>query len=365
MALADLYPERGGHAILRRFDLAVASGGGALVLGALMADRSPAQIVEAFRAPITFSGLYRPRQIGAVQRFLRRFGLYPRFETEARRGAIAGLLGAPGGALLNAWAVEGPSETPVCALILAYDYDRRALVGLRSYALEATGDEPNAVSIAEAAHAASAAPFGYHDAPATAGGRRYWDAAVAGCHNPVMAGVTEAMAMGAMPEDIEVLSLGSGSVRQAPPDRVARGGGTAAALLATDPSPGTRSETDRAAERVLEGPLDTACWAAHVTLINEPGEMGRVVRMSPLAEPASKGKGVWDYPKALPAALFESLARLDRSAAGPGEIDLIVRFGEAWIKQGAANQPIRAGDDPVFTLGDATYGAAKRRWRGL
>ncbi len=365
MALADLYPDRGGHAILRRFDLAVACGGGALVLGALMADRSPTQIIEALKTPATLAGLCRPRRVGGLERFVSRFGLYPRFQTAARPAAIAGLLGPGGQNRLDAWTLRGPGEAPVGALFVAYDQDRGALASLRGYAIESTGEEPSAISIADAVHAATTAPFSYHDAPATVGGRRFWDAALGGCHNPLMIGVVDAMAMGAMPEDIVALSLGAGLVRLAPGDLVAKENGTAAALVAGGPRAGIKEEVDRAALRVQDGPVDTACWTAHVTLVNEPSEMGRVVRMSPLAQPAPKAGGGWDYPKAVPAALFDALARLDRAAAGPGEIDLVAQLGEAWIRQGAANQPIRAGADLSAVLGDATYLAAKRRWRSL
>ena len=136
-------------------------------------------------------------------------------------------------------------------------------------------------------------------------------------------------------------------------------------LVAGGGRPGIKEEVDRAALRVQDGPADTACWTAHVTLVNDPSEMGRVVRMSPLAQPAPKTGGGWDYPKGVPAALFDALARLDRAAAGAGEIDLVAQLGEAWIKQGAANQPIRSGADLAAALGDPTYVAAKRRWRSL
>ncbi len=363
MALADLFPERGGHAILRRFDLAVASGGGALVLGALMADRSPAQIVEALRARATLAGLFRPRRVGGVERLVSRFGLYPRFQTSAKPAAIAGLLGPKGQDRLDAWTLDGPGEAPVGVLFLAYDQDRRSVAPLRSYAVETTAEEGDTLTIADAVHAATTAPFSYHDAPAEVGGRRFWDASLAGCHNPLMTGVVDAMAMGAMAEDIVALSLGAGRVRLAPGDLVTGGDGTAAALVAGGSSVGPKAQVDRAAEAVQDGPGDSACWTAHVTLTNDPGEMGRVVRMSPLAQPVPRTGGGWAYPKAVPAALFDALARLDRAASGAGEIDLIAQLGEAWIKQGAANQPIRAGADLSIVLGDATYAAAKRRWR--
>ena len=57
-------------------------------------------------------------------------------------------------------------------------------------------------------------PVNYFDAPATFPDRpgRYWDGAISGCNNPVLAAVTEAIVKGQNPLNIAVLSIGTASV---------------------------------------------------------------------------------------------------------------------------------------------------------
>jgi hypothetical protein len=360
MALADLYPDRAGRAILGRFDLAVASGSGALVLGGLMSDLTPAGIVDMFRRPasVEIAPVLPPRRPPG---FFSRFGLRSRVETPVRSAPVAPPaiaappgLGPRGETPLGRWRVDGPGGSPVGALIVAHDHDRLGARFLRGYDVEATGEAADTLTIAEAVRAAGRT---------TEGSGSAGDGVPAGYRNPAMAGLIDAMAMGAMPEDIQILSIGSGQVRLPPPHLVAPGGATPRGLVRTA-STSSRSGAIEGAT-TPDDPGDGACWAAHVLLLNEPGEMGRVVRMNPLAQPTREADGAWDYPKGLPATLFDAVARIDRLDPAPGEVDLIVQFGEAWIQAGAPNQPLRTGDDLAWVLGDKTYAAAKRRWRSL
>jgi len=354
MALADLYPGLAGKGILGEFDLVVAAGGGALVLGALMADRSPAQILDALHPP-SAAAPRQPRP-GPLGRFLSRFGRGARPRPSGEGDVIATLMGEAATTALDQWVLDGPSELPVGVMFVTLDPDRGGARFLRGYAMEATGEPADPVSIIGAVRAAQPPSVREGAAP---------DGAAAGVDNPVMAGVIDALAMGAMPEDIEVLSIGAGQVRLVPPNLVVQGGATPAALVRDPPPEGKGREARTPREGTREGPADWASWAAHIVLAGDPGEMGRVVRMNPLAQPTPSGPGGWDYPKGLPAALFDALASLDRNAPGPLGADLARQWAEAWIRQGAPNQPIRAGADLSWALGDKTYIAAKRRWRNL
>jgi len=102
---------------------------------------------------------------------------------------------------------------PVHLLITGFDYDRNRATFFRSCAASGptwgTG-EPTGITLAEAIHASTNAPLNYFDAPATFPDRpgRYWDGAISGCNNPVLAAVTEAIVTGQNPVDLAVLSIG-------------------------------------------------------------------------------------------------------------------------------------------------------------
>lgn len=51
-------------------------------------------------------------------------------------------------------------------------------------------------TLVEAVHASTNAPIRYYDEPAEVSGRRYWDGALGGYNNPVLAAVVEALANG-------------------------------------------------------------------------------------------------------------------------------------------------------------------------
>ena len=78
------------------------------------------------------------------------------------------------------------------------------------------GDDSLPGQLAEAIHASSNAPVNYFNAPAEIGDRRYWDGAIGGYNNPVLAGVIEAAVnaerYGTSLSEIKALSLGTGSV---------------------------------------------------------------------------------------------------------------------------------------------------------
>ena len=109
-----------------------------------------------------------------------------------------------------------PSED-VHLLITGFDYDRNRATFFRSSAASGptwgTG-EAAGITLAEAIHASTNAPVNYFDAPATFPDRpgRYWDGAISGCNNPVLAAVTEAIVKGQDPLNLAVLSIGTASV---------------------------------------------------------------------------------------------------------------------------------------------------------
>jgi hypothetical protein len=70
------------------------------------------------------------------------------------------------------------------------------------------------VTLAEAIHVSSNAPVKYFDAPAQFPDRpgRYWDGAIAGCNNPLLAAVTEAVGKEQDATKVAVLCIGTAVV---------------------------------------------------------------------------------------------------------------------------------------------------------
>jgi hypothetical protein len=170
--------------------------------------------------------------------------------------------------------------------------------------------------VAEAIHASTNAPVNYFDAPAKIAERseRYWDGAVAGCNNPVLAAVTEAIGKQQKPMDIVALSIGTGSV------------------VLTLPQPGQPPspyvtpvihswllpDLCKLATAIIDEPPDIATFLAHVMTgsgigLNDLAD-SRIVRMNPLISPVKDATGAWSAPAGMTAGQFDYLAHLDIDA---------------------------------------------------
>jgi hypothetical protein len=135
-------------------------------------------------------------------------------------------------------------------------------------------------------------------------------------------------------------------------------------LLGENAKPGKLTDLRRASGCITDDPPDAATFTAHVVLGNAADKAGRVVRLNPVVQPVNQNGG-WTYPKGLPKEVFDPLAKLDMDAIENSQVELIKRLGDAWIHEGAPNQPIRMLDDLSCGLGDGTYAQAKARWRAM
>src|SRR5205807_4717283 len=89
---------------------------------------------------------------------------------------------------------------------------------------------------------------------------RYWDGGIAGCNNPVLAGVTEAIVKGQKPRDIVVLSIGAGSV--ALPGQ--QPGQPSSPYVLPIIDAGIITDLRKIAATILDDPPDIATFLAHV-----------------------------------------------------------------------------------------------------
>jgi uncharacterized protein len=203
----------------------------------------------------------------------------------------------------------------VHALIVAFDYDRQRARYFRSAAASGapwgTGD-PAKVTLAEAIHASTNAPVNYFDGPATFPefADRYWDGAISGCNNPVLAALTEAIVLGQDPGDIVALSIGTASVFLPWPQDM----DNPTVFEQPIDDPGLVTDLKKLAFSILDDPPDVATFHAHVMTkggvgLGKPSADSRIVRMNPLISPVGTA-GAWKAPGGMTAAQFKSLANL-------------------------------------------------------
>ena len=368
MALGDLYPGLGGRRILGQFDLAVANSGGSIVLAGLMLDFAPDRIADFFLDQTSREAIFHKRPL-VEEALAAALPIFPKYSAAEKRTGLAAVFGATGNIRLADWPSTsgwpvGPAGAAVRVLIPAFDYDRLREDFLRSYEVPRTGATAETTTLVDAVHGSTNAPVTFFDAPAMVGGRRYWDGAMGGYNNPLMAGVVDAIALDVEPQTITALSIGSGTVRLAPPDLAPPA--TPPDLKASLAAPGIVGDSEKAARCITDDPPDAATYVAHVVLGNAPAVPGRVVRMNPVVQPVRDFPAdPWRFPAGLPAPLFDALANLGMDAVAAADVANIRALGEAWLSDRAPNQPIRMGDDLGCAVGHPTYGAAKAHWLTL
>ena len=389
LTLIDLYRSGGalitGHDVLRDFDLVVANSSGSVVLGALVKDLPVVDIEPWFAALMTNEAMFPPLpRWSAPLRALKRAvgGLAPRYSAVAKLAALRRRLnggeGEGGIGDLTIDAIKTRLRLPTQLVVTAFDHDQRREVLFRSNPASAAASfgTPAVATLAEAIHASTTAPGGFFDRPAAVSrSRRCWDGSVAGLGNPLLDGLAEALANGIPPGEIQILSLGTGSV--ALPR--ARGNEDPATrrLVAERRPAGWRRNLRRLADSILDDPPDTASLTAHLVLGGGvPGGRGtsigsgRLVRMNPLVQPIRTADG-WLRPAGLSedgpmGDEFVRLSRLPIDAGAGRDLALIRKFCALWHGDAVVNQPIRANSDTLdCEIGQRWYSDAKGRWQAL
>ncbi len=365
MALIDLYGgDTTGHQLLRQFDLAVANSGGSIVLGCLVENMKLKDILGFF---LSFE---KRKSVFVEKPHLRDT---PKYKAAEKLVGLLAALPERGATLLPDAAAGIPSQNgaPIHLLIMGFDYDRNCSRFFRS--APATGPawgngDPAQVRLADAIHASSNAPVLFFDKPAefpTEPGKRYWDGAVSGCNNPVLAGVTEAIVLGAKPDSIVALSLGTGTVLL-PPRPV---DALAEVFYAAQDDPGLLHDVEKLAGAIVDDPPDAASFLAHVITGGPPGLPApvdsHVVRMSPMISPVRNDAGNWVLPPGLDERAFQAVAALAMDAVAQDQVESIQNLAAAWIRGTVRNQPIRMDGNFDAEIGHNWYGGAKDAWQML
>lgn len=373
-ALIDIYGASiRGRQVLRDFDLAAANSGGSLVLGGLLEDLRLQEILSYFQDETKRKSIFSPTHSWGDKALRELTGLGPKYSADAKLPAVERLLPTTGDTRLTdvAKGITGPSGTDVHLLIVGFDYDRNRATFFRSTQAGpgVWGDgAPSSVTLAEAIHASTNAPVNYFDAPASFPDQsaRYWDGAIAGCNNPILAAVTEAVVLGQNPTDIAALSLGTGSVLLPPlptgaPPSVFESARVDSSLV---------TDLRKLATSILDDPPDAATFLAHVMTGGQKGvpdpAVSRIVRMNPLISPVKDGSGNWKAPNGMTAAQFKYLCGLDMDAIENYEVNFIADYTSLWLTDQAPNQPIRLnGATLAAEIGYAWFGEARNAWRTI
>jgi hypothetical protein len=233
--------------------------------------------------------------------------------------------------------------------------------------------QPAIISLAGAVHASTNAPVNYFDAPAVLplSPDRYWDGGVTGCNNPAVVAIIEAIVLGHSPQDIRLLSLGTGNVCLPLAD------------VGAPPSPFEAGRLDsslpadimKLATAIVDDPPDAATFIAHVITGGSAGlgppVVSRVVRMCPLIAPllSKKGKIKWTAPGNWPVAQWQYLCSIDMDAVQQFDIVYIDDYCSLWHLDLAPNQPIRANgntfDPEQPEIGYAKFSQAYAAWGRL
>lgn len=378
-ALMQLYsPNTTGHAVLQDFDLVAANSGGSIVLGALLENLPLNRILQLFEDEATRRTIFSKTDhvIDRVLHDLTGFG--PKYSAANKLPALERVLSSAGGTSLPkvVSGIRRPgAQTDLSILIVAFDYDRNRARFFRSSASGGaswgSGDAAE-VTLAEAIDASTNAPVDYFDAPAmfpeppSDQMGRYWDGAIAGCNNPILAGVTEAITKQVNPVDIRALSIGTASVarpwRQPDDPESPYFQPLAQSSLKTD--------LGKLATSILDDPPDAATFLAHVMTggkegLNKPPADSRIVRMNPLISPI-KSSGAWGPPPTMTEKDFNFLVNLDMDAVKQSQVNAISGYADLWLDDLAPNQPIRMDGDTLTTeLGQDRFSGALAAWKAL
>ncbi len=257
---------------------------------------------------------------------------------------------------------------PVHLLIIGFDYDHRCARFFRSAPAGGPawgdGDAAN-VKVVEAIHASSNAPIEFFDKPAqfpSEPGKRYWDGAISGCNNPVLAGVVEAVVLGQKPDSIAALSIGTGTVCL--PSLPA--GAPKSPIFANPDNPGLLHDVKEISSAIIDDPPDAATFVAHVLTGGSPGLPApvdsRVVRMSPLVSPVLDANGNWTVPDGMDVAAVDAIANLAMDAVAQEDVEKIQSLASLWLQDKVRNQGVRLNGNLYAEVGQDAYSQAKAAW---
>lgn len=403
MALQKIYSEHTlGHEVLKDFDLVAANSGGSIAAGGLVTNLPLSEVLEYFCDKSKCSRIFNPLPFAIVRgkpfrylfhRFVRRFlPIGAKYRTKEKLRGLNEVL-THGDRIFKTregkkitspdyqlWQIPGKIRESAESggksphfLICGFNYGRRRAKFFRSNiaSLASGSPGPEKVTLAEAIHASTNAPVSFFISPAEVGGALYWDGAIAGFNNPVLAAVTEALANGIEASRIQVLSLGTGTIALPPAGENSQSDD--ADLLHRPHESTLFGDVAQLSTSILDDPPDTATFVAHIILSPKglvstaAGAMENpVVRMAPVVRPGRSAPGQkWTLPTGFTKEEFMGLVNLDLDATTPEQTALLSKLGRAWIAGDVVNQAIRENADFEPDIGHRRFAGALKHWREL
>lgn len=378
LALQALYPDATtGHTVLKDFDLVAANSGGAITLGGLIENLSLKALLSSYfldenKRKQIFTRINPGESLEtAVYQVV---GIAPKYSTAAKLAALKAQLpnfGAAPLASIPGRISQAVGKSPDL-LICAFNYDTKRAVFFRSNLKSdaASAAAPPNPSLADAINASSTAPVKFFDAPATIGSARYWDGAIAGYNNPVLGAVIEALSNGIAAQDVQVLSIGTGSARLPilPPGAINDSG-----VMQVPQQSNPPNDLGELAGSIIDDPPDAATFAAYVALnqplpssANPAPTSGNIVRMNPMIQPVQRTDGSWGPPIGLSVPDFNALLGLGIDAIEQADVLKIQSLCVQWMADKVSNQAIRAnGDNFHCEVGHPTFSQARAAWTKL
>lgn len=376
MALQNIFgAEKKGHDVLAEFDLVCANSGGSIVLAGLIENYTLSEILEFFTSKEKRYSVFVKRSWPLVQ-LSKLSSVIPRYYTPKKLKGLEKFLPRYGARNLNNFSgkMENNGIWPKL-MICAFDYDTNRAVFFRSDNNSlAAGTSANwSPTIAEAIHASSNAPVAFFNKPAifphnaNAKNKQYWDGAIGGFNNPVLAGTCEALAnadsYNCNAASIMALSIGTGITI------IPRNQKNKPVIPIKECNfPKFIINLKKLAKSILSDPPDTASYITHIMLGGKPSQdhqepsSHHIIRMNPAISPIYV-ENKWKHP--INKDPFDSLVSLEMDAIEDSEVALIQQYCNAWLVGTAPNQAIRADDLLRPLIGHSTFLAAKNDWLKL
>jgi uncharacterized protein len=414
--LLDIYGNIRGHALLRKFDMAIANSGGSLVLACLCNNMYLQEIVDVFEKKenrekafsfLTIREKLKWKNFLSFLRSLNNKIPGPLYSTERKLSGIRQVLTAHDEfyqtgriktpivdtALKNIPAIIGQHELKL--IIVGFDYFKKRGSFFRSDTNSLTDqfnkDKHFNITLGHAIHASSNAPVNYFNEPATVSvdlfQRKeqrttwYWDGAVAGFNNPVLAAVVESITngFGRNMEDFRILSIGTGISKKAVLTDYQKSTSEEIKriyqlnknnpLVITDTRFRPLDDIAKISKSIVSDPPDSATFIAFSFL--DPrldNEHSNLVRINPCITPelSAENPGYYDVPAAYrkEREAFLQLIELDMDAVKDEEIRLIKDLCDKFLADNSnlPNQLIRGEMGGSNILGFERYEEAKERW---
>jgi patatin-like phospholipase/acyl hydrolase len=370
--------------ILKQFNLIVANSGGSLMLAAMIEfiDEDIDKVINIFLNSESRNKVFSPlkwHEKNGLEYLATLLKFGPRYKASRKYDGLKSILRETDSVPLCRLHEIRPG-IPKNIVICGFDYDRNRAIFFRTNQdskSQSSSSNKYEYSLTHAIHASSNAPVMFFDEPARFKIRgvahQLWDGAVGGNNNPVLIGITEALAelKGAerSSESLSVLSIGTGNNMLPVKGFTAINKSQHPALMKEIEASNFKSAIKTMATSITSEPPDAANYMAHMFLGGKsaPGSEPAIIRLNPLLQPFIAQNGQeWVFPPKIDKndhKDFVDLIALEMDATEQKEVLQIQKLGNWWIEDKVANQAIRLESSNLScNIGHSDFSTAKAEW---